>query len=145
MGFESHGWNFNRLGSILDNITSDYGLTIGGVTTPYLYFGMWKSTFAWHTEDMDLCAINYMHLGAPKVWFTIPPSHARKFEELARKHFVASNQNCSAFLRHKTTIIHPKILLENNIPYSKVNKFININQNMPSNGILCKVLIAIYT
>jgi [histone H3]-trimethyl-L-lysine9/36 demethylase len=47
-------WNFNHLGSILDCVGEDYNMSIDGVNTAYLYFGMWKTTFAWHTEDMDL-------------------------------------------------------------------------------------------
>lgn len=47
-------WNINHLGSILDYVNEDYGISIDGVNTAYLYFGMWKTTFAWHTEDMDL-------------------------------------------------------------------------------------------
>lgn len=40
-------WNCNHLGTILDDLQDDSGLKIEGVNTAYLYFGMWKSTFAW--------------------------------------------------------------------------------------------------
>ena len=61
-------WNVGRLHTILDTVEHDSGITIEGVNTPYLYFGMWKTTFAWHTEDMDLYSINYLHFGEPKSW-----------------------------------------------------------------------------
>ena len=62
-------WNINRLGSILDMVNDDYKVKIDGVNTAYLYFGMWKTTFAWHTEDMDLHSINYLHHGDAKFWY----------------------------------------------------------------------------
>lgn len=64
-------WNINRLNTILDYVNKDYGISIDGVNTAYLYFGMWKTTFAWHTEDMDLYSINYLHFGDPKTWYNI--------------------------------------------------------------------------
>ena len=61
-------WNINRLNSILDYVEKDYGIEINGVNTAYLYFGSWKTTFAWHTEDMDLHSINCKSLLCLKKW-----------------------------------------------------------------------------
>lgn len=67
-------WNIDRLPSILNRL-ADKGVSIPGVNTAYLYFGMWKTLFAWHTEDMDLYSINYLHYGAPKAWCSSHTPH----------------------------------------------------------------------
>uniref|UniRef100_A0A182TAY9 [histone H3]-trimethyl-L-lysine(9) demethylase n=1 Tax=Anopheles maculatus TaxID=74869 RepID=A0A182TAY9_9DIPT len=115
-------WNINHLGTILDYVNEDYGISIDGVNTAYLYFGMWKTTFAWHTEDMDLYSINYLHFGAPKTWYAVPPEYGRKLEKLAKASFPASHNTCSAFLRHKMTLISPQILKQHNIPFDKITQ-----------------------
>lgn len=101
-------------------MNEDYDITIDGVNTAYLYFGMWKTTFAWHTEDMDLYSINYLHFGEPKTWYSIPPKYGRKFEKLASRCFTKTYNKCSAYLRHKMSLINPILLKANNIPYNKV-------------------------
>ncbi|XP_029341376.1 probable lysine-specific demethylase 4B [Acyrthosiphon pisum] len=106
-------WNINKLGTILDYVNEDYGNIIEGVNTAYLYFGMWKSLFAWHTEDMDLYSINYLHEGYPKTWYSIPPENGHAFERLANRFFPTEAEKCPAFLRHKATMISPNILKEN--------------------------------
>ncbi|XP_076649337.1 lysine-specific demethylase 4C [Halictus rubicundus] len=115
-------WNINHLGTILDYVNKDYGISIDGVNTAYLYFGMWKTTFAWHTEDMDLYSINYLHFGAPKTWYAIPPEHGRRLERLASGFFPSSHQSCQAFLRHKMSLISPQILRQYSIPCNKITQ-----------------------
>uniref|UniRef100_A0A672YTN8 [histone H3]-trimethyl-L-lysine(9) demethylase n=1 Tax=Sphaeramia orbicularis TaxID=375764 RepID=A0A672YTN8_9TELE len=115
-------WNICHLDTILDTVEHDSGITIEGVNTPYLYFGMWKTTFAWHTEDMDLYSINYLHFGEPKSWYCVPPEHGKRLERLAKGFFPGSSQNCEAFLRHKMTLISPSILKKFGIPFEKITQ-----------------------
>lgn len=115
-------WNIKKLGTILDYVGEDYNMSIDGVNTAYLYFGMWKTTFGWHTEDMDLYSINLLHFGAPKSWYSIPPSFGRMFEKLAAAVFPKSNEVCRAFLRHKMTVMHPSFLDQYGIPYDKITQ-----------------------
>lgn len=115
-------WNINKLGTILDLVGDEYNMSIDGVNTAYLYFGMWKTTFAWHTEDMDLYSINYLHFGASKTWYSIPPSHGRKFEKLCAAVFPKSAGVCRAFLRHKMTIMAPRWLKDYDIPYDTITQ-----------------------
>lgn len=68
-------WNLSCLRSIL-LLAYGRGVAVEGVINPTLFFGSCGSTFALHTEDMDLYSINYHHWGAPKTWYGLPPSLA---------------------------------------------------------------------
>lgn len=72
----TRSWNVAKLENLLDVL----GQKIPGVNTAYLYLGMWKASFAWHLEDVDLYSINYIHFGAPKQWYSISQEDARRFE-----------------------------------------------------------------
>ena len=111
-------WNVAKLPNLLDLLNAP----IPGVNTAYLYLGMWKATFAWHLEDVDLYSINYIHFGAPKQWYSIPQADAPRFEAAMREFFPAAKQ-CDQFLRHKTSLVSPALLKSKyNI---KVNKVIH--------------------
>ncbi|XP_055330868.1 probable lysine-specific demethylase 4A [Paramacrobiotus metropolitanus] len=113
-------WNISRLPSILDTINEEYGIAIQGVNTPYLYYGMWRAFFGWHTEDLDLYSINYIHDGAAKFWYSISPQNGRRFERLAAALFPDQHKKCHAFLRHKSSMISHTILKSSGVPFNKI-------------------------
>jgi hypothetical protein len=96
-------WNLDRLPNLLDVL----GTKVPGVNTAYLYLGMWKATFAWHLEDVDLYSINYLHFGAPKQWYSISQADARRFEAAMKNIWPTEAKACDQFLRHKAFLISP--------------------------------------
>jgi hypothetical protein len=112
-------WNVAKLPNLLDVL----GTKVPGVNTAYLYLGMWKATFAWHLEDVDLYSINYIHFGAPKQWYSISQEDARRFEAAMKSIWPNDAKHCSQFLRHKTYLISPQRLEKDfNI---KVNRLVH--------------------
>ncbi|KAF9292416.1 Lysine-specific demethylase 4B [Mortierella alpina] len=109
-------WNTQCLGDLLSKIDQN----LPGVNTPYLYFGMWKATFAWHVEDMDLYSINYLHFGAPKQWYCIRPENSSRFECIAQGIFSSDYKNCPQFLRHKTYLLSPSKLATDGVPVNRL-------------------------
>lgn len=85
----TESWNVAKLENLLDVL----GQKVPGVNTAYLYLGMWKASFAWHLEDVDLYSINYIHFGAPKQWYSISQEDARRFEAAMRSGFLFPRQN----------------------------------------------------
>ncbi|KAL2160149.1 hypothetical protein VTH06DRAFT_1804 [Thermothelomyces fergusii] len=109
-------WNLNKLPNLLDVL----GTKVPGVNTAYLYLGMWKATFAWHLEDVDLYSINYLHFGAPKQWYSISQADARRFEAAMKSIWPTEAKACDQFLRHKGFLISPSHLKQHyNITVNK--------------------------
>lgn len=80
----TESWNVAKLENLLDVL----GQKVPGVNTAYLYLGMWKASFAWHLEDVDLYSINYIHFGAPKQWYSISQVDARRFEAAMKSQYM---------------------------------------------------------
>ncbi|GJJ16220.1 hypothetical protein Clacol_010516 [Clathrus columnatus] len=126
---ETKNWNVATLPSVLSRLLGPQS-QISGVNTPYLYFGMWRATFAWHVEDMDLYSINYVHFGSPKQyvalprisfarlgvltlissWYAIPQARAQALETTMK-----DTSNCPQFLRHKSFLASPSLLSKSSV------------------------------
>ncbi|KAG6372655.1 JmjC domain, hydroxylase-domain-containing protein [Boletus reticuloceps] len=108
---ETKIWNVGHLPSFLSRLLpASNGLP--GVNLPYLYFGMWRATFAWHVEDMDLFSINYIHFGAPKFWYAVPQGRAAALEATMKSYFPKDTSECPQFLRHKSFLASPTLLAQ---------------------------------
>ena len=64
-----------------------------------------------HTEDMDLASVNYLHCGAPKAWYCIPPAHRERFERLLEGLLPDMFRACPEFFRHKVRCCAPETML----------------------------------
>ncbi|GAA5869887.1 hypothetical protein JCM16303_001831 [Sporobolomyces ruberrimus] len=111
-------WNVAHLGDLLPKL-APRNCSIPGVVSPYLYFGMWRATFAWHVEDADLYSINYIHFGAPKFWYSVPQEQSEKFERVMEGFFPTDRSRCSQFLRHKAFLASPRVLSNNGITLNR--------------------------
>ncbi|TFK25851.1 JmjC-domain-containing protein [Coprinopsis marcescibilis] len=107
---ETKSWNVGHLPSALSRLLPTSNAGLPGVNTPYLYFGMWRATFAWHVEDMDLYSINYIHFGAPKFWYAVPQTKSTALEHAMRTYFPSDTSQCPQFLRHKSFLVSPMTL-----------------------------------
>lgn len=76
MDKSSEQWEFHHLKSFFSEAVTEQ---IHGLNTSFLFIGAWKTIFNWHIEDLDLSAINILHEGSPKVWYTIHPQDRKKF------------------------------------------------------------------
>ena len=62
---------------------------------------IWLLCACRHTEDMDLASVNFLHYGAPKSWYCIPPAHRERFERVLQGLLPDMFRACPEFLRHK--------------------------------------------
>lgn len=124
---ENHSsWNVGRLGDILQSIRDNLRIESKGVNRSSLIIGQTGAAFPIHTEDWHLPAINYLHAGAPKIWYAIAQKDHDRFRDLLLKDLRKSKDfdpDCPNYLAHKSTIVSPKWLKKNNINYTRVVQY----------------------
>eukprot|EP00798_Chlamydomonas_sp_ICE-L_P008179 gene8179-1435_t len=121
--YSEHRWNINNLtrskDSVLRYVQCDKEL-ITGVMMPWLYLGSSMSAFCWHIEDHALCSINYMHLGAPKVWYGVPTNAWQAFEEAMLDALPHLFEEDPHLLHRMVTMLSPAQLKERGVPVYKL-------------------------
>jgi hypothetical protein len=101
------------------------GCRTAGITTPFTYVGSPGSTFALHVEDGNFSAVSYLHAGAPKIWYVLPPDRAAQVEALLSvfKDDLVSKEHgrhCRCYLQHKTCSPTPSFFLRRGVPVTQV-------------------------
>lgn len=92
--------------------------------------------FGFHLDDGDLCSINYLHRGKPKIWYFVPAEEGVKLEQLIQRLFPQSG--CDRFIRHKQVLIPPSVLTANGIRFTRVRKLPKKPQKSKQNQINCR-------
>ena len=111
-----HPWNPNNVPfgklSLLKHIKE----RVQGIMVPWLYMGMCFSSFAWHTEDQHLYSLNYHHMGAPKVWYTVPATQRQALEQSMRASMPEMFDAHPDLLFQLTTMLSPLALQAADVP-----------------------------
>ncbi|XP_022134320.1 probable lysine-specific demethylase ELF6 isoform X2 [Momordica charantia] len=112
-------WNLQVIARSPGSLTRYMPDDIPGVTSPMVYIGMLFSWFAWHVEDHELHSMNFLHVGSPKTWYSIPGDHAFAFEEVVRTQAYGGSVDHLAaltLLGEKTTLLSPETVIASGIP-----------------------------
>ncbi|XP_044477878.1 putative lysine-specific demethylase JMJ16 isoform X1 [Mangifera indica] len=110
------GWNLNNFPRLPGSVLTYESGDISGVLVPWLYIGMCFSSFCWHVEDHHLYSLNYMHWGAPKMWYGVPGNSAVKLEETMKKHLPDLFEEQPDLLHKLVTQLSPSILKSEGVP-----------------------------
>ncbi|CAI9759864.1 unnamed protein product [Fraxinus pennsylvanica] len=116
INYINSGWNLNNFPRLPGSVLSFESSDISGVLVPWLYIGMCFSSFCWHVEDHHLYSLNYMHWGAPKMWYGVPGSDALKLEAAMRKHLPDLFEEQPDLLHKLVTQLSPSILRSEGVP-----------------------------
>ncbi|KAL8533126.1 hypothetical protein ACS0TY_009394 [Phlomoides rotata] len=111
-------WNLQVIARSSGSLTRFMPDDIPGVTSPMVYVGMLFSWFAWHVEDHELHSLNFLHMGSPKTWYSVPGDYAFNFEEAIRRANGVNTDRLVALshLGEKTTVLSPEIIVASGIP-----------------------------
>lgn len=86
-----------------------------GVTVPTIHVGMLFSTCCWYRDPHGLPWIEYLHDGAPKIWYGVPDSQSVKFKETLTSIVPGYCQKKTVWLLSDTTMVPPTMLKDHGV------------------------------
>ncbi|XP_058094569.1 putative lysine-specific demethylase JMJ16 [Magnolia sinica] len=110
------GWNLNNISRLPGSMLSFESEDISGVVMPWLYVGMCFSSFCWHVEDHHFYSLNYLHWGAPKIWYGVSGKDAWRLEAVMKKHLPDLFEEQPDLLHKLVTQLSPSILKSEGVP-----------------------------
>nr|QEG03034.1 putative lysine-specific demethylase JMJ16 isoform X1 [Cymbidium ensifolium]QEG03035.1 putative lysine-specific demethylase JMJ16 isoform X2 [Cymbidium ensifolium]QEG03037.1 putative lysine-specific demethylase JMJ16 isoform X3 [Cymbidium ensifolium]QEG03038.1 putative lysine-specific demethylase JMJ16 isoform X4 [Cymbidium ensifolium] len=114
--YAKSSWNLNNVPRLPGSVLAFESGEISGVLVPWLYVGMCFSSFCWHVEDHHLYSLNYLHWGAPKIWYGVPGREALNLEAAMKNHLSDLFEEQPNLLHNLVTQFSPSILKLESVP-----------------------------
>ncbi|KAF7818433.1 putative lysine-specific demethylase JMJ16 isoform X1 [Senna tora] len=80
------GWNLNNMLTLPGSLLSFESSEISRKFSPQIHVGMCFSSSNWKVEENQFYSLYYMHMGEPRVWYSIPRRFAADFEAVRKKY-----------------------------------------------------------
>ena len=112
--FASHPWNLKQLTNNPRSVLRAMGKVMG-VTAPTLHVGMLFTTGCWYRDPHGLPWVEFLHTGAPKIWYGIPDDHSLAFYTAMKQLVPGFCKNRKIWLPSDTTMVSPQYLVKHGV------------------------------
>ncbi|KAG8389201.1 hypothetical protein BUALT_Bualt02G0204300 [Buddleja alternifolia] len=109
------GWNLNNTPKLSGSLLPFGCYDTSSILVPQLFIGMCFASQCWRNEDHHLYSLCYMHLGEPKVYYSVPGRYCIKFLEVVKMLFPQLSKH-PELLRDLVTQLSPAMLKSEGIP-----------------------------
>ncbi|XP_033101564.1 protein Jumonji-like [Anneissia japonica] len=87
-----HSWNLTNISTNQLNLLHCLG-NKHPINIPVMKINMLFSTETWHCSQHALATIDYLHTGAPKIWYCVPASHFEQANAVLKQEFPQQSAN----------------------------------------------------
>ncbi|XP_057798109.1 putative lysine-specific demethylase JMJ16 isoform X2 [Salvia miltiorrhiza] len=109
------GWNLNNTANLYGSLLQFGCYNSSTISVPQMFIGMCFASQCWRNEDHHLYSLSYLHMGSPKVWYSIPGKYCFKFAEVVKKRFPKFSKH-PKLLHENVAQLSPSMLIAEGIP-----------------------------